>query len=99
MVIIDLTTLLSKLYIIGVLCAISFFLLVARGPVPRYFSILTPIAAVLMLVTGITITLEAYGRKANHLIRAHGLEADFGSSPRPHRYDPIGGIGGGLNWN
>ena len=97
MILIDVTTLLAKLYIIGVLAAISFFLLYARAPVPHYFSILTPIAAALMLVTGITITIEAYSRKANHPPRAHGLEADF-SSPRPGRYGPIGGVGG-LNWN
>ncbi len=95
--IIDLTNLISTLYIIGVLTAISFFLY-ARTPVPSYFSILAPIAAALMLLTGFRITIEAYKQKTSHPPRAHGLEADF-SSPRPGRYRPIGGIGGGLNWN
>ncbi len=97
MMYIDLTTLISTLYIIGVLAAISYFLY-ARTSVPSYFSTLTPIAAALMLLTGFRITIEAYKQKPGHPPRAHGLEADF-SSPHPGRYRPIGGIGGGLNWN
>ena len=83
---INLLALPAKIYIIAVLCALSYFFLVARGPVPKYFSVLTPIAAVLALVG---ISFELHARATAHPEKAHGLEHDF---PRgPHRPQ-------GINW-
>jgi hypothetical protein len=57
----DLLIALIKIYVLGVLVVVSYFFL-AKGPgsLPLYFKYLTPVAALLMLIISVTVTIEGY---------------------------------------
>ena len=95
MVSLKLSVLVAKIYIIGSLCALSYFYLLADGPIPKAFSIVIPIATALALMVFVNVTIGAHHEKTQAQVE-HGFEHDFVS--RPHEYDNIGGRPQGLNW-
>ena len=57
----DLLVVLIKVYVLGVLSVLSYFFLAkGSGSLPSYFKYLTPIAALLMLIISVTVTIEGY---------------------------------------
>jgi hypothetical protein len=57
----DLLIVLVKVYVLGVLSVLSYFFLAkGSGSLPSYFKYLTPVAALLMLIISVTVTIEGY---------------------------------------
>ena len=83
----DVLTVLVKIYVIGILTALSYYFLTSGvSSAPHIFKYLTPVAAVLMFIITITITIEGYHRR--HTVTER-YDDDRGQPLHPSQTRPI----------